>query len=336
MMNDSDPSLDRQHRGDRTLKDYVGVFAIGVAMGAADVVPGVSGGTMAFILGIYGELLATIKAFNLRFLGLVFSGRIKQAIKHINGGFLLSLGIGLGGALITFAHLISWLLDHHPVPLFAFFFGLVLASIVAVSTHVRWTVPMLIACAIGTVIAYFTVRLVPMDMPNDPFTLFWCSGIAIMAMILPGISGSFLLFILGQYQFILDAVRSLDLVTLLPVFAGIAFGIMLFSRVLTWLLKQHHQVTITLLVGFMIGSLWKIWPFRVVLATATKPGGEVVPIREAVVLPDGGSGLFWLSLGLCVLGFAVVSLLDHLQSQANPLMKILGSKATATTASRDS
>jgi len=307
----------------RTIKDFIGIAGVGVAMGAADVVPGVSGGTMAFILGIYDELLTAIKSFNFKFLRLVFTLKIKEALEHINWKFLISLGLGLGSALITLAHAISWLLEHHPVPLFAFFFGLVLASIVAVSTHVKWNLAMFAACILGTAIAYYTVRMVPMDMPNDPLTLFWCAAIAIMAMILPGISGSFILFVLGQYKFILDAVKALDVITLLPFAAGAAIGIMLFARVLTWLLKHYHQITITLLVGFMIGSLWKIWPFRLVIETATKPDGEIIPIREAVVLPDFGTGLFWLSLGLCALGFIVISVLDHMQSKSNPLMKIL-------------
>ena len=316
--------VEQKKRDERKLKDYLGIAGVGVAMGAADVVPGVSGGTMAFILGVYEELLTTIMSFNLRLLRLVFSFKIKEALDHINWKFIVSLGTGLLGALITLAHAISWLLEHQPVPLFAFFFGLVMASIVAVSAHVRWNLSMFVTCILGTAIAYYTVRLVPVAMPNDPLTLFWCAALAIMAMILPGISGSFILFILGQYKYIIDAVKVLDVVTLLPVIAGIAVGIMVFSRVLTWLLKHYHQVTITLLVGFMIGSLWKIWPFRVILETATKPDGEIIPIRETVVLPDFASGLFWLSLGLCVLGFVVISVLDHLQSKANPLMKLLG------------
>jgi len=312
------------NRKDRKLKDYLGISAVGIAMAAADVIPGVSGGTMAFILGIYDELLSTIKSFNIQLVRLLLAGKLKAAMAHVNWKFIVALGIGLAGTFISFAHLISWLLEHHPVPLFAFFFGLVLASIVAISVHVRWNIYMIVACVIGTLIAYITVRLVPMDMPHDPITLFWCSAIAIMAMILPGISGSFILFILGQYKFIIDAVKSFDVVALLPVIAGITIGIMSFSRLLTWLLKRFHQITITLLIGFMIGSLWRIWPFRVILETATRPDGEVVPIREAAVLPDFSSGLFWLSLGLCILGFAIISILDHLKSKANPLMKILG------------
>jgi len=306
----------------RSFKDYLRITFVGIAMGSADIVPGVSGGTMAFILGIYEELLTSIKSFNFTFLTLLLSFKIKDALEHINYRFLLFLLIGIGGALLSLAKLISWLLEYHPVPLFAFFFGLVLASIVSVSSHVRWNMSMILTCILGTAVSYLTVRMVPIAMPNDPLTLFWTAGIAIMAMILPGISGSFILFILGQYKFILDAVKNFDIITLFPVAAGIFVGIMLFSRVLSWLLKHFKQLTITLLVGFMMGSLWKIWPFREVLETAVKPNGELIPIKEIVVLPDFGSEIFWFSLALCIIGFILISILDHLQSRNNPLIKL--------------
>lgn len=307
----------------RTFKDYVGIAGIGAAMGAADVVPGVSGGTMAFILGIYDELLATVKSFNLEFVRLLLRFNLKAALEHINWKFLLALGLGLGGTLVSLAHVITYLLDHHPVPLFAFFFGLVLASIVAVATHVKWNAAMITACALGAMAAYKIVRLVPMNMPNDPLTLFWCAAIAIMAMILPGISGSFLLFILGQYRFVMEAVKKLDVVTLIPFALGAAIGIMAFSRVLTWLLHHYRRITITLLVGFMIGSLWKIWPFRRVLEYVEKKPGELLPIRETVVWPDALDGQVVLSITLCIAGFLLISWLDRLQSEANPLKKIV-------------
>ncbi len=307
----------------RTLKDYAGIAGIGVAMGAADVVPGVSGGTMAFILGIYDELLATVKSFNLDLLRLLLKFRLRDALEHINWKFLLALGLGLGGALVSLAHLITYLLDHHPIPLFAFFFGLVLASIAAVATHVKWNLAMGITCAIGAYAAYTIVRLVPMNMPNDPLTLFWCAAIAIMAMILPGISGSFLLFILGQYRFVMEAVKTLDVLALIPFALGAAIGLMAFSRVLTWLLNRYRRVTITLLVGFMIGSLWKIWPWRQVLETIEKKPGEFIPIRETVAAPPAFDGEFWLALALCAAGFVVITWLDRLQSSANPLKKIV-------------
>ncbi|MCX7737160.1 MAG: DUF368 domain-containing protein [Candidatus Kapabacteria bacterium] len=314
--------LVEQKANNRKLKDYIRIFGVGVAMGSADIVPGVSGGTMAFILGIYEELLTTIKSFNIKFLKLLFSFKIKEALEHVNYKFLISLLLGLGGALLSLAHIISWLLENEPVLIFSFFFGLVLASIVSVSSHVRWNIPMIITFIVGTAIAYFTVRLMPMNMPNDPLTLFWTASVAIMAMILPGISGSFILFILGQYKFILDAVKSFDIITLLPVAAGILVGIMTFSRILTWLLKHHKNITITLLVGFMMGSLWKIWPFRIVLETATKPNGDIIPIKETVILPDISSGIFWIALFLCIIGVILISIIDHLESKNNPIIKI--------------
>lgn len=310
----------------RKFKDYLRIMGVGIAMGSADIVPGVSGGTMAFILGIYEELLTTIKSFNYKFLKLLFSLKIKDALEHVNYKFLISLLLGLGGALLSLAHSISWLLENEPVLIFSFFFGLVLASIVSVSSHVRWNIPMIITFIIGTAIAYFTVRLVPMNMPNDPLTLFWSAAVAIMAMVLPGISGSFILFILGQYKYILDAVKSFDVITLLPVAAGIIVGILVFVRFLTWLLKNYKNITITLLVGFMMGSLWKIWPFRIVLETATKPNGDIIPIRETVVLPDINSGMFWVSLGLCIIGFIIISFIDHFESKNNPLINLFVKK----------
>jgi putative membrane protein len=307
----------------RTLKDYIGIAGIGAAMGAADVVPGVSGGTMAFILGIYDELLATVKSFNIELLRLLLRFRLRDALEHINWKFLLALGLGLGGTLVTLAHAITYLLDHHPVPLFSFFLGLILASIVAVATHVKWNAAMGATCALGAAAAYTIVRLVPMDMPNDPLTLFWCAAVAIMAMILPGISGSFLLFILGQYRFVMEAVKNLDIVTLIPFALGAAAGLMAFSRVLTWLLNRYRRVTITLLVGFMVGSLWKIWPYRQTLEVVEKKPGEFIPIRETVILPPALDGEFWLSLALCAAGYALIAWLDRLQSAANPLNKIV-------------
>lgn len=311
---------------ERKFKDYLRIMGVGIAMGSADIVPGVSGGTMAFILGIYEELLTTIKSFNYKFLKLLFSLKIKDALEYVNYKFLISLLLGLGGALLSLAHSISWLLENEPVLIFSFFFGLVLASIVSVSSHVRWNIPMIITFIIGTAIAYFTVRLVPMNMPNDPLTLFWSAAVAIMAMVLPGISGSFILFILGQYKYILDAVKSFDVITLLPVAAGIIVGILVFVRFLTWLLKNYKNITITLLVGFMMGSLWKIWPFRIVLETATKPNGDIIPIRETVVLPDISTGMFWVSLGLCIIGFIIISFIDHFESKNNPLINLFVKK----------
>ena len=306
----------------RTPREYGYLVFSGAAMGAADVVPGVSGGTMAFILGVYEELINTIKSFNLRFLKLLLSFRIKEALEHINLKFLIALGGGLLGAVLSLASGLSWLLENQPVYLYAFFFGLVAASIVAISAHVRWNIGMLVALLLGTVGAYLVVGLVPIDVPNTPLILFGSGAIAICAMILPGISGSFILLILGQYAFILNAVKDFNVVAIVPALAGMVVGIMGFSRVLSWLLKHYHQVTITLLIGFMLGSLRKIWPYKEVLEWMENRHGELVPMREANVLPDFTSGGFWLALGLAVAGFVLISVLDHLKSRSNPFVRM--------------
>ena len=307
----------------RAPRDYAYLAFTGAAMGAADIVPGVSGGTMAFILGAYEELIDTIKLFNLQFLQLLFRFKFRDAFEHVNGRFVLALGGGLGAAVISLARLLSWLLDNHPEPLYAFFLGLVLASILAISTHVHWKPSMVVTLLLGSAVAFWVVGLVPLDMRSDAVTLFLSGAVAICAMILPGISGSFILLILGQYATVLNAVRDLNIGVLFPAACGMAVGIIGFSRVLSWLLKQYHQVTVTLLIGFMIGSLRRIWPFEVVQEYMENRHGDLVPMRVANVLPDFGASVFWGSLSLFLLGFVLISLLDHLQSRSNPFIGFL-------------
>ena len=307
---------DRQARdeaGDR--KGYGYVAASGMVMGAADVVPGVSGGTMAFILGIYEELLGAIKAFNLAFVGLVVRGRLKAAFAQVNGKFLASLATGLALSILTLSRLVTWLYEVHPVPLFSFFFGLIVASIAVIGAHVRWRPTTAASLVAGAAIAYAIVRLVPVQMPHDPLTLLWCGAVAIVAMILPGISGSFILLILGQYHYVMSAVKSLDVITLFPFACGAAIGLLSFARVLSWLLGRWHQAMISFLVGFMIGSLWKIWPFRNVLETMTTVSGKLVPVREAVILPDWSLATYGLPALLFLGGFAVVVGIDRIQKR---------------------
>lgn len=301
----------------RSLKDCLGITGVGMAMGAADVVPGVSGGTMAFILGIYEELLGTIKQFNVTFLKLVFSLRFKAALDHINWKFLVSLATGLAISILSLARIVTWLYENQQSNLFAFFFGLILASIVVIATHVRWNGKTVLSLVAGTVIAYLIVRLVPVDMPKDPLTIFWCGAVAIMAMILPGISGSFILLILGQYHFVMRAVKSLDVVTLIPFALGCAVGLLGFARILSWLLNRFHQLMISFLVGFMVGSLWKIWPFRTVLETLEGSHGELVPVREALAFP-ADLGAWVLPVLLAIAGFGLVYAMDCVQRKLAP------------------
>ncbi len=305
----------------RTFKDYAYLVLTGVTMGAADVVPGVSGGTMAFIMGVYQELIDAIKSFDLEVVKLLLRLRLRAAAERVHWRFLAALLSGIAVAIVTLAGVLTWLLEHHPVLLYAFFFGLVLASIVAIGVHIRWSGGAVATLVAGTALAYWVVGLVPVQMPHEPLILFLSATVAITAMILPGISGSFLLLILGQYAFVLGAVKAFDVITLLPFGAGIVAGITGFARILSWLLHHYHQLTITLLVGFMIGSLRKIWPFKETLETMVDRHGDVVPILERNVLPDFGSGTFWISLGLCVLGFLLIRFLDGLRDERNPFIR---------------
>ncbi|MBP1467808.1 DUF368 domain-containing protein [Candidatus Chloroploca sp. M-50] len=300
------------------------LFLTGFAMGIADLIPGVSGGTMAFILGIYEQLLDAIKSFNVRLLQLLGQRQWREAFGQIPWMFLIPLGLGIGVAIISMARTMRFLLENYPVYLFAFFFGLILASIIAVGATVRWTPTSLVALVVGTVAAFLIVGLVPLNMPNDPLTLFLSGIVAIMAMILPGISGSFILLILGQYTYVLNAISEFNLLAIIPLGLGAVVGLLGFARVLSWLLNHYHGVTVAVLVGFMIGSLRKIWPWKEILETTLDRHGEIVPLRERNILPDFAGPEFWIALLLAMIGFFLLSFIDHLQTGSNPIFRRLG------------
>lgn len=289
--------------------DFLRLYLTGFAMGAADIVPGVSGGTMAFILGIYEELVNGIKAFNFRVAGLALRFRLKEALEAVPWKFMLALGAGVLSAIVVLSGLLSSLLENHPTFLFAFFGGLILASIVAIGAKIRWDFRTFIALLGGACFAFYIVGLTPAEGASHSSLFLFGSGmIAICAMILPGISGSFILLILGQYKYILEAVHERDLVTVFTVAAGCGVGILLFARVLSWLLARYHAATVAVLTGFMLGSLRVIW------TSAVAGLGKV---------PEFGSiQLVQLSL-LVVAGFLIVSILDHLESKDNPLLRIV-------------
>ncbi len=305
----------------RTPKDFIYLFCTGLTMGAADVVPGVSGGTMAFIMGIYQELIDAIKAFDLEVVKLLLRFRFREVFERVPWRFLMVLGAGIVTSIFGLAQLISWLLEHQSTYLYAFFFGLVMASIVAIGLHIQWSPSAFATLAAGTVIAYGIVGLVPLQASHHPLIIFASASVAIMAMILPGISGSFILLILGQYAYVLGAVKAFDIITLLPFVVGIAVGITSFARVLSWLLHSYHQMTITLLVGFMIGSLRKIWPFKETLETMVDRHGDVVPILERNILPDFAASPFWIALGLGIAGFLAIRALDRMRGEKSPFVQ---------------
>jgi putative membrane protein len=303
-------------------QDYVILFLKGIAMGTADIIPGVSGGTMAFITGIYEDLLDSIRSFDMTLVRLLLRRKIQEAVEYVPWQFLATLFFGIGVAFVGLAHGVDWMLQNERIYLFAFFFGLILASIVAIGGMVRWSAGSVGMLVLGTVVAYVVVGLVPLEMPHDPLTMLFSGMIAIMAMILPGISGSFLLLILGQYDYVLQLVKSLDVVGIFPLAVGAVIGLMGFSRVLSWLLKRYHQATVAALIGFMIGSLRKIWPWKEVIETRIDRHGDIIPIVEKNILPVFGSTEFAIAVVLCIVGFLVVSYIDHLQSRSNPVLRL--------------
>lgn len=269
------------------LKNYITLFLKGMAMGAADLVPGVSGGSIALITGIYEKLLDSIKSVDKTALSLLFKLEIHSFWKHINGRFLLTLLIGILASIFTLSKIITYLLDNHPIPLWSFFCGLIIISALIILRDVKnWSIAVIIALILGTIIAYWITGLPPTSSPDTLWFTFVAGAIAICAMILPGISGSFILLILGQYERILQAVNQKDLLTLGLFAAGCIVGILLFSRVISWLLKHYHAVTIGLLSGFMLGSINKLWPWKQVISYRISSSGTQKPFLTENILPQ--------------------------------------------------
>lgn len=303
----------------RSLKDYFGLLARGYAMGSADVVPGVSGGTMAFILGIYEELIFSIRAVGRKdFWNALLHFRIREALAAINLPFLLAVGSGIILAFLSLAKGLEWLLENKPVFIWSFFFGLVLASVITVARRIKkWGVILVAALALAAVGAYFLVGAVPAQTPETWLYIFLSGALASCAMILPGISGAFILVLLGKYQFALSAVNNRDLVSLILLAVGAAVGLVTFAQVLSWLFRKHHDLTVAILTGFMLGSLRKLWPWKEVVATMTDSHGKEIPTIIHNVLPAMQiNGSFnteiIVALALAIAGFAAVLLLDRL------------------------
>ncbi len=259
----------------RTIRDYFFIFLKGMAMGSADVVPGVSGGTIAFISGIYEELLDTISSVNIKSVAILFKEGIKPFWKAINGNFLAALLLGIGVSIASLAKAISYTLENHPIVTWSFFFGLVLASIPLVWKKIKKVNLSRYGLAIvGALIAYAVISIPPTQDPGSLWYLFLSGMIAICAMILPGISGSFLLIILGSYLTMLSALSNFEIVPILVFIGGAVIGLLSFSRVLKFLFANYHDLTVATLAGFLIGSLAKIWPWKNVLTWFVKHPGE--------------------------------------------------------------
>ncbi len=287
---------------------YLAVAFKGICMGAADVIPGVSGGTIAFLMGIYQELLDSIKSISISNLKLLLKGRFAEFWKAINGWFLISLGSGIMISIFSLARVMKYLLEFHPIPLWSFFFGLILASAIYILKGLdRWSLKNIISFLVGVVIAAFICLASPAQTPDAIWFIFLCGAIAICAMILPGISGSFILLLLGKYAFVMTAVTELNIPVLLVFAAGAGIGIICFSHFLSWLLKNFYMLTIALLSGFMVGSLLKVWPWKVPGAVEGFDYPALPGVFENVT---GSSALVVQAAVFAVLGFAIVYLIE--------------------------
>jgi len=263
---------------------------------------------MALILGIYEELIDAIHSLNLKFLRLLTFLKIREAISSVSWPFLLPVGLGILLATLSLAKALSWLLHNYPVIVWAFFFGLILSSVFTVSRVIKeWKMPTFIAIGLGAVAAYFLFDLVPVATPNAPWFIFLSGFLAICAMILPGVSGAYILVLLGKYHYILEAINNKDFGTILILIAGAFVGLLSFVRVIGWLLKRYHDLTMAILIGLMLGSLRKIWPWKETLTTFSERHGKDVP-----ALPPSFNSEVGLALLLMFVGFLVVFSLDFL------------------------
>ena len=307
----------------RNFIQYLIISLKGMAMGAADVVPGVSGGTIAFISGIYEELLTSISSVNIKNLKLLKTDGIKAAWKAVNGNFLLALVIGIFISIISLAKIISWLLENKPIMVWAFFFGLVLASILYVGKQInKWNVIAVLCLIIGAVTAYYITTLEPLISANSsPMFLFLAGALAICAMILPGISGAFILVLLGAYKPVLEAIhdRNFKLIAILA--AGAVVGLLSFSKVLKWLFNNYKDYTLAVLTGFILGSLNKIWPWKETLTWRINSHGIKVPFNEQSISPlsFNGDAQLGMAIVLSLVGFVVIILLEKIANKADSI-----------------
>ena len=305
----------------RKFRHYLIISLKGIAMGAADVVPGVSGGTIAFISGIYEELLASISSINITNLKLLKNQGLKAAWKAINGNFLMALLLGILISIVSLAKLISWLLENKPILVWSFFFGLVLASILFVGKQLtKWNATIIILLIAGAFIAYFITTLQPAISESSSLLFYFFAGaLAICAMILPGISGSFILVLLGAYKPVLDAIHNRDIKLLSVVAFGAVVGILSFSKVLRWLFDHHKNYTLAVLTGFILGSLNKIWPWKETLTWRVNSHGIKVPFNEQSVSPFSyeGDAQLMMATTLLITGFLVIILLEKLANTSN-------------------
>jgi putative membrane protein len=300
----------------RNVKDYIVIGLKGMAMGAADVVPGVSGGTIAFISGIYEELLGSISNVNLDLFKTLKNEGLKAAWKQLNGNFLVSLFVGIFISIISLAKAIKHLLENEPILLWSFFFGLVLASVFYIAKQIsKWNSISVFVLILGAFLAYYVTTLNPLVSENSSLLFMFLAGaIAICAMILPGISGAFIMVLLGAYKPVLSAVSDSDYKILAVVFFGAIVGLLSFSKVLKWLFANYKNYTLSVLTGFIIGSLNKIWPWKETLTWRTNSHGIKIAFNQQSVSPFSfeGDAQLMTAIVLTIVGFLLILVMEKL------------------------
>ena len=299
------------------------LFLKGMAMGAANVIPGVSGGTLALITGIYERLINAIKSFDLTALKLLLTFKWRAFAKHTDFYFIFSVGLGLLTAILSLAKLFAFLFRVYPVYIWAYFFGLVLASVYYVGKTVdKWNGITYLSFIIGTVVAIAVTVLHPAVENDNPWYLFLNGIIAIISMILPGLSGSFVLILLGNYQLVaIESINNLNFKVLLPFALGAAVGLVAFSHVLSWLFKRYRNQTIALLTGFILGSLNILWPWKKAVylrhhnQIVYKHGKAMVSYYEQIA-PKHIDGPFLGALALILLGIISIVWIEKISNKA--------------------
>ena len=301
------------HQPERTLKDYLFIMLKGMCMGAADVVPGVSGGTIAFISGIYDEWLDSLKRCTPAVLLMIKREGIVKTWRYINGNFLLALFGGILISLKTFAALVLLAMASFPILIWSFFTGLIIASIyLLVKQQPHWPPSHWFALLGGALVVLAISLAAPAQLPGTWWILFLGGFVAICAMVLPGISGSFILLLVGLYPVFLNAINTLDLVALASFGAGCICGLVLFSRFLSWLLASYHSITLATLIGFLVGSLYVTWPWKEVLQTSVNRHGELVVVQQASVAPGyyaeltGNDPMVLMAIACAIFGILLV------------------------------
>lgn len=307
--------------GPRSVKDILILMLKGFCMGTADIIPGVSGGTIAFITGIYIQLLRAIESINLTFFHRLLTFKFKEAIALVHVRFLFPLLFGIGLAIVGTARLMHFFITVHPVPTWSLFFGLIAASILIVGKAIeKWDSFSFVAIVIGSAFSFYIVGLIPVTTPETWWFIFFSGMIAICAMILPGLSGAFLLLVLGKYEYITGAIKNPlvleNLLVLLIFIGGCIIGIFGFSRILNYFLGQYRNMTMCILTGIMIGAMRKIWPWKEIIQTKIIRGKEYI-LQTENIIPENFDSQFFLAVFLAFIGLLFVALLDKFSNPKN-------------------